>query len=124
MKTRKLLLIDGDRGVCEAVRCALQPLDYLVTLASSEAEALNFLRDTEFDVAFVDLEMPLANGWETFKRLRDHKPLLPMIVVTGRSDHRLQAAREDGIAVLEKPFDIPSLLEAIDTIRAEEKAHR
>ena len=120
-----MLLVDNDRGVREALGCALQSFDYTVALASSEAEALNFLRDRDFDVAFFDLEMPLADGWETFAQIRNLKPLLPIILVTGRSDHRLRAVREENIAVLEKPFDIPSLLEALDTIHAEKvKTHR
>ncbi|MGA2748031.1 MAG: response regulator [Verrucomicrobiota bacterium] len=120
MKNRFVLLVDDDRGVRESLGGALRSVGYAVTLASSGKEALELLHDTDFGLALFDLDAPAGNGWETFEQARKARPLLPLVLVTAHPGHRMRAVHEERVAVLEKPLDIPTLLEAMNKIVAQE----
>lgn len=65
--------------------------------AASCDQALGVLRDDDFDVAIVDMEMPGSAGPETIERLRVVRPMLRVLVVSGHDDRkRVLAALESG----------------------------
>jgi len=61
----------------------------------------------------LDLNMPVKGGWETFEHLTSIDPLLPVIVITARPDAYPTAVAIGVAALMQKPLDIPALLEAM-----------
>src|SRR5262245_28375148 len=61
-------------------------MQFRVTTVPRLAEGLDRLRDKPFDVALLDLSLPDASGLDTFERLRNKVPELPLIVLTGNRD--------------------------------------
>ena len=55
--------------------------------------------------------MPVKSGWDTLERLTTINPLLPIIVITARSDAYSVAMATGVAALMQKPLDIPLLLE-------------
>jgi CheY-like chemotaxis protein len=125
MKNPTLLLVDDDLAVLAALTNALRSRSFTVIDACNGEEALRFAEaHPEIDVVLLDIYMPRHNGWEVLEQLQLIRPLVPVIVITALSD-QLGKASESGVAaLLEKPLDIPLLLETIEDLRTENPAQR
>ncbi|HEY1100837.1 MAG TPA: ATP-binding protein [Myxococcota bacterium] len=102
----RVLVIDDDDRVRRATRRLLERQGHqIIDVASGEA-GLEVTAD--YDIAVVDVTMPGMDGPTTLKRLRETRPSLPAVLVTGRGD----LAGDDDI-VLIKPFDGDALQAAV-----------
>jgi CheY-like chemotaxis protein/anti-sigma regulatory factor (Ser/Thr protein kinase) len=103
-----LLLIDDDDRVRRATRRLLERLGHaVIDVDGGEAG----LAVTEaYDLAVVDVTMPGMDGPTSLARLRERRPGLPAVLVTGRGD-----LADDGDIVLTKPFDADGLKAALAT---------
>ena len=111
-----MLLADDDEEVLAALRAALASEDYDVVVAKNGREAIEHFREGRFDIALLDLNMPVKGGWEAFERLTTIHPLLQVIVITARPDQYPLAAAAGVAALMEKPLDLPLLLRTIDDL--------
>ena len=68
--------------------------------------------------------MPVKGGWDTFERLTSINPLLPVIIITARPDAFSTATATGVAALMQKPLDIPLLLEAVSDLLAEPAEQR
>lgn len=69
----RILVVDDDKGVREALSEYLISLGYTVVMAENGEEALRQYRKGEFDVIMADLIMPNMDGMELLGRIRDTK---------------------------------------------------
>jgi CheY-like chemotaxis protein len=118
-----LLLVDDDASVISALSDVLTGEGYDVLSACNGAHALAAFRHQAVDAVLLDLNMPVINGWDTFERLTAIAPLVPVLIMTGRPDQRPVAEAAGAAALLEKPLDIPVLLETLRAVVAE-SAHQ
>ena len=63
--------------------------------------------------------MPVKNGWDTFERLTAEHPLIPIIIATARPNQLFTALSAGAGALLEKPMDIPTLLQTMEKLLGE-----
>lgn len=120
-RTYKVLVADDDESVRESLRKLLSNEGYHVIVAADGAEAVEiFRRETEsIDLLLVDLNMPLKNGWATLDRFLEVNRLLPVFILTGLP-HQNELAEAAGVsALVEKPIDVPGLLQLIKRQLAE-----
>lgn len=103
-----VLLVDDDDRVRRATSRLLERLGHRVIPAASGPEALAVT--AAFDLAVVDITMPGMDGPTTLLRLRERRPGLPGILVTGRG------TSSEGDVVLSKPFDETALARALDQV--------
>lgn len=108
-----LLLVDDDAGVVSPLSNVLTGEGYDVLSACNGAHALAVFRHQTVDAVLLDLNMPVLNGWDTFERLTATAPLVPVVIITGRADQSAIAQAAGAAALLEKPLDIPMLLETL-----------
>ena len=119
MKT-KVLLVDDDASVVAALGGVLASEGYDVIQASDGHEALQkFQAAGGADIVLLDLNMPIKAGWDAFERLTAINPLLPIIIITARPDQYPLAAAAGAAALMDKPLDIPLLLETMRNLLAE-----
>jgi CheY-like chemotaxis protein len=119
--TYKVLVADDDKSVRESLRKLLRGEGYQVVLAVNGVEAVETFRleKDRIDLLLVDLNMPLKNGWATLDRLRELNPALPVFILTGMS-HQSELAEAAGVsALVEKPIDVPELLQLIQKLVSE-----
>ena len=109
---RRVLVIDDDEAVRDGLRCVLATEGYEVITAMNGLEAEEVCRHQTCDLALLDMNMPLQNGWGTLAHLRESAPTLPVVFITARPDQRT-LARETGVELMEKPLDLPLLLQRI-----------
>jgi len=119
MKT-KVLLVDDDVSVVVALTGMLIGEGYDVIQAFNGHEALDsFHAAGGADIVLLDLCMPVRGGWDTFERLSEINPFLPIIVITARPEQYPTAAAARVAALMEKPLDVPLLLTTMRSLLSE-----
>ena len=92
---------------------------HLVTTAGSGKEALLHVRERAFDLAVCDVGLPDTDGHTLLQELRQVRPALPAIAMTGYgTEHDVQKSDAAGFLMhLTKPVSIATLEEALRTVR-------
>ena len=111
--TKSILLLDDERSIRESLGKILRAENYQVVLAENGLEAIAKHGAERIDLLILDLNMPVKNGWDTLEWLAAANPLLPVIIITGRSNQRALAETAGADALMEKPLDVPLLLETV-----------
>ena len=108
----RVLVIDDDPGVLEALALLLAMEGFDVVEAESGAVAVAAARTDAFDIAITDLRMPGMSGTETLVALRQIHPSLPVIIASGFLAEGVVAEclRLGALACIRKPFDLEDLL--------------
>jgi CheY-like chemotaxis protein len=107
-----LVIVDDEADVVETLRVLLEMDGYTVFSATTAEVALELVERHRPVGVILDLGMPVIDGPELARRLRDrHGPDLPLVAVTGWSDERkLDEAELAGVDyVLVKPIDPEAL---------------
>jgi signal transduction histidine kinase len=99
LHTIALLLVEDNPGDARLAREMLkeEPMyRFAVTEVGTAAEAITQLEAAPFDIALLDLSLPDTSGLEGLARLRAHRPLLPIVILTGQHDDQvaLEALQE------------------------------
>jgi DNA-binding response OmpR family regulator len=121
-KPYKLLIIDDNKEILNALSDFLKKKKYDVVSASDGLDGLKFLETQKqgFDLVITDLVMPNISGVGLISIIKNKFPGIPVIAITGWGEHPEALAIEakaDGI--LEKPFELSEL----DTLIRELLSH-
>jgi len=109
--TPTLLVVDDNASVLVTLRFILARRGYNVRAAGSGAQALGVAREQAIDAAILDVHMPVMNGFELCRALREHaasagRPIAIWMITGARTAEVERLAMEAGaLAVLKKPFD-------------------
>jgi len=119
----QILIVDDEQSVRSALRIVLESEEYSVLEAPQGGVAMEMLQEHRFDLAIVDLFMPVQDGLETILRMRRLAPQVKIIAISGGGQYgltdMLQAAKVLGAdRVLAKPFDRQTLLTAVRELLA------
>lgn len=82
----KILIIDDDVDICALLKRFLERKGYEVTTSFKGQEGLQLLNSTDFDVVLTDFRLPDMDGIDVLKSIKQSKPNIPVIVITGYSD--------------------------------------
>ncbi len=121
---KRVLLVDDDPTVRDSLYDVLVSEGYGVIPAGNGVQAVGLAKRLPFDLVLLDLNMPLMNGWDAFEQLTRGHPLVPVVIITARPNQVFTAASAGAGALLEKPVDIPTLLEAMGRLLAETMEQR
>ena len=114
-----VLVVDDDGPIRESLRKVLQAEGYEVVLAADGQQGLEQFDSKHIDLLLLDLSQPAKSGWDLFDRFSSTDPLLPIVIITGRHNQYKLAAGAGVGALMEKPLDVPSLLQIIAALLAE-----
>ena len=120
----RILLIDDDAEVRQALRQALVLAGHQVVEARDGRDGVERYSDGSFDLVVTDLVMPNQEGIETIQQLRRLTPGLPIIAIsgggrTGNRDVLAIAAKVGASRTMAKPFRPRELIQAIAGLLAE-----
>ena len=103
----KVLVVDDDKFFLQTLGDSLTEKGFEPTLAMDGEEAERRFGAEEFDVVLTDIMMPKVDGLELLRRIKDRDPEIPVIIVTGSGDDKIQAnAWERGAFLyITKPID-------------------
>ena len=120
----KVMLIDDESSVAQAISFLLSTMDYSVDSYENGLDALENFADRigGYKCAFVDLTMPGIDGLETRRRIREISPAFPIVLTTGYSDETIpDAILEDPHTLfLKKPFSVKNLTECLKQLPQED----
>lgn len=114
----KLLLAEDDAMLADALQTQLGGAGFEVEHAPNGAVADYLLQKHRFDIAVLDIGLPMMDGLSVLKQVRQSHPGLPVVLLTARDalDDRvagLQAGADDYVT---KPFDFPELLARLQAL--------
>lgn len=115
-----ILVIDDAKVVTDMLAAALTKEGYVVSTATSGAQALEKFRDESFDAIVCDLGMPDMNGLELSRKIKaicDHRgaPKPPVIIITGWEQKLTPDFVQAGVdEILTKPVKVGMLLASLE----------
>ncbi len=120
-RKRRILLVDDEAFVRRQITRLLQRAGFEVWEADNAPLALELVKRFTVDLVITDLYMPRMNGFTFIEALSDRHNRCPVIAMTGGGartplDLLADAARIGADQVLQKPFQMQALLEAIDRV--------
>jgi PAS domain S-box-containing protein len=128
----RILLVDDDRALLDALPEALRLRMNEVHIDTSETatEALERIRDTDYDAIVSDIKMPGMDGLALLHEIRELRPTTPTLMITGHGEHDLavQALRGGAYDFVQKPIDrdyfVASLERAIQLRRLDREVEQ
>jgi PAS domain S-box-containing protein len=115
----RVLLIEDDKTVAAGTLAMLSLEDIETAVVASGAEAVAAVERFQPTVVILDVGLPDADGRDVFDDLRARWPSLPVIFSTGHAETRGLGGEAERVRVLQKPYEIAALLQAIADVTKE-----
>ena len=103
----RILIVDDEEIVIKSCLRILGGDDYYVEVARDGREALRKIKENPYDVMILDVVMPNMGGLEVLRRVKETRPDMDVIMVTGLSqlDTVVQAKKLGARDFVSKPFE-------------------
>lgn len=110
-----ILVVEDDSKIARLLELELKHAGYEVVVATDGRSGLERAVADEIDLVLLDIMLPQMSGLEVVRRLKEERPLLPVLMVTARGDRYdkvsgLDLGADDYIT---KPFEIEEVLARI-----------
>lgn len=106
-----ILVVDDEETIRSLFTDLLNEEGYEVTCAANGKEAIERLKEKSFQIAFIDVHMPIMNGAETVRAIRELNPSTEIVMMDSFPDIFLeQALKEGAITCVHKPFNIQEII--------------
>ena len=117
-KKREVLIVDDNKAVQDVLSRMISFLGYHVTLAGNGLEGGTLFLTNPYDLVITDLQMPLMNGWELSRLVKERSPKTPVILVTGSYDekHSEKIGMKCVDAIIPKPFRVQEIEKTIQRL--------
>ncbi len=124
MKIR-ILLVDDEKEFVETLAERLRTRDFDVTTAFSGDEALEKLKEYNFDVTILDVKMPGMDGIEALREIKKLKPLTEVLMLTGHGtiETAIEGMKIGAYDFLLKPCEMDVLLDKINKAYERKSEH-
>lgn len=114
-----ILIVDDNKSVSEILQHFVESAGYQSICVADGNEALSLVAsETPIDLAIVDYCMPGKNGLELFKLVRESRPALPFLLVSGSANlvSINEFKRMPNVAFLQKPFNRAAIMEKLHSL--------
>ncbi len=117
MPLGKVLIIDEDKNVCNALKSTLEKEGYSVILSHDGEEAIIKFNALKPDIILLDVVLPKIDGWQICREVRK-KSNIPLLIITSKNETfdkvlGLELGADDYIV---KPFDIKEVMARIKAV--------
>lgn len=122
INTKKILVVDDDKNICELLNIYLKNEGYSVIFAYDGSDAVNKAKEEKPDLIVLDVMMPIINGWEACKLIRQFTDV-PIIMLTALDtlENKVQGLNIGADDYIVKPFEPVEVLARINAhLRREE----
>jgi len=119
MGAARVMIVDDDRVLTEILAQMLTINGFEVEVANNGFDAVEKARSQNFDIAFMDVHMPVMNGIDSFHEIRKLRPDARIVMMTaGREPITRRAVEAGALGPLRKPFDAARMIELIHAASA------
>jgi two-component system, OmpR family, response regulator len=121
-----VLIVDDEPDVLWVLSNILNRSGYFVTTALNACEALNYVRQQAFDLAFIDMKLPDMNGEQLAVAIRDIVPNLPLVMISGyyyAEDPQIKKELHQKLYTdfIAKPFGVGEVRSAVQRVLTDKK---
>ncbi|MGZ5440964.1 MAG: sigma-54-dependent transcriptional regulator [Thermoanaerobaculia bacterium] len=108
----RVLVIDDETGIREAIRMTLEYEGYKIDEARSGQEGLDKAAKVPYDAILLDIKMPVLDGIEVLENLKEQRISSPVVMVSGHGDVHtaVECTKRGAFDFLEKPLNRDKLL--------------
>lgn len=112
----RILVIDDDKTVGSLFQETLRETGHTIDDVQDSNGGLELIKGGNYDLVFLDLVMPGADGATLFRQIRSIKPELPVTIITGYPDSELMmnAMTHGPFSVMKKPFSSGDIMAAVN----------
>jgi CheY-like chemotaxis protein len=122
-RKKRILLVDDEPDICTVYQMVLQDAGYECVSYTDSVKALNEFRSNYYDLILLDIKMPLLNGFELCKEIREVDKTVHIIFITAsqayyekfRSEHFPELGK---INYIQKPIGNQELVQIVNMIIA------
>jgi DNA-binding NtrC family response regulator len=113
--TARILVIDDDENIRKVLETILADEGYSVETAETAKKGIEKSEQAFFNLALIDVRLPDMEGIELLSKLRNTKPKMRKIIVTGYPtlQNAIAAVNKGADAYVMKPFDVEKILQTI-----------
>jgi len=111
----KVLLVDDEKDFAETLANRLEARNLSATTAANGDEAISVLKAHDVDVVILDMVMPGRNGIEVLQEIKQLRPLVQVILLTGHATvaSAIEGMTKGAFYYLMKPAEMKTLLQKI-----------
>lgn len=122
--TAKILFVEDDKRISDSTRKGLEKEGFDVQTAFDGFVGARLATTYKFDLILLDVNLPMMNGFEVCKAIRQHGSNTPILMLTalGDIDDRIRGLDEGADDYMVKPFDLRELLARIHALLRRTKA--
>ncbi|MBN2669893.1 MAG: sigma-54-dependent Fis family transcriptional regulator [Bacteroidales bacterium] len=108
----KILIVDDERSIRNALKDILEYEQYEINLAEDAESALKLIEQNEYDLILSDIKMPKMDGLELMDEVKKQNPTQTFILITGHGDvdTAVSAIKQGAYDFIQKPLDLNRLL--------------
>lgn len=112
MEKTKILVVDNEPDIRKACTIALKKEGHEVNQAETGAQAVQMMTKENYDIVFLDIQLPDISGIETLKRSKPHCPQTDFVIMTAYPTvkNAIEALRLGAYDYITKPFSIDELI--------------
>jgi len=123
----RLLLVEDDKKIASFLEKGLRESGFNVEICYDGVEGLSMALTEEFDVAVMDIMLPLLDGLSVIEKMREKGVQTPVLILSAKQsvDDRIQGLQRGGDDYMVKPFSFSELLARVQAlIRRDQKNTR
>lgn len=114
----RILVVEDDDAIREGVMDVLENQGWEVISAANGKEGLALAVTQHYDLALLDVVLPLLSGWDILRAIGQERPGVPVILLTakGEEDNRVKGLTLGADDYVVKPFSVRELLARIQAV--------
>jgi len=121
----KVLLVDDEEEFVETLAQRLEVRDFDVITATNGADALERVENEEIDLVILDVQMPGVDGVQVLRQIKQIKPLIEVIMLTGHAtvESAIEGMKLGAFDFLLKPTETEDLVDKINRAFSRKAEH-
>ena len=115
----EILIVEDDTDFGETLADILELHGYKVTITYNGEDAVLKNTEKDYDLTLMDVKLPGMDGVKSFLKIKETKPEVKVIIMTGyKVEELLKKADKNGaLRILRKPFDVRKVLKLLEKMK-------
>lgn len=112
----RVLVVDDEEALRYLLSTELAAEGYEVETAGDGDEAIEAIKQKDYDVVLLDIKMPRVDGFEVLRFIKQNKPEIKVIMLTAYADvkNAIEALKLGASDFVSKPYDLEDILTSIN----------